>query len=112
MTECTIQGLSVHCMTDACKYERQWEKYVELSHNSSYESSDSFHVQLHIFSTENRKIMLVSLDRKKLIAKKKEKVTKTWFQNQIKGFLISKVDCSNGRIQKQTKKGGGILCPK
>ena len=73
MTECSIQGLGVHCMTDACKYERQWEKYVELSHNSSYESSDSFHVQLHIFSTENRKIMLVSLDRKKLIAKKKRK---------------------------------------
>ena len=37
-TRCTLHCL---CMTDACEYERQWEKYVELSHNSSYESSDS-----------------------------------------------------------------------
>ena len=39
-----MQGPAVHCivcMTDAYKTERQWEKYVELSHNSSDESSDS-----------------------------------------------------------------------
>ena len=90
MTECSIQGLGVHCMTDACKYERQWEKYVELSHNSSYESSDSFHVQLHIFSTENRKIMLVSLDRKKLIAKKKRSL-KPGFRIKSKDFLFLKL---------------------
>ena len=44
MTGYTMRGPAVHCivcMTDAYETERQWEKYVELSHNSSDESSDS-----------------------------------------------------------------------
>ena len=57
MTGCTIQEHAVHCivcMTDASKNERQWEKYVKLSHNSSYESSDSVSRSITHFLVQNR----------------------------------------------------------
>ena len=62
MTGYTMRGPAVHCivcMTDAYENERQWEKYVELSHNSSDESSDSVSRSITHFSIQNR-ILLVS----------------------------------------------------
>ena len=57
MTGYTMPGPAVHCivcMTDASENERQWEKYVKLSHNSSYESSDSVSRSITHFLVQNR----------------------------------------------------------